>query len=521
MPGMARHPRGNGTALLALLVSVVAIALVPGSGGAQDAPPDAATIRERIRSAGGAPPAFRETRVTASPDGTVTTLTHVQRGEEFRDVAVQGPFHTERGSAHGVSWRQNDNGQTIVVGRTNAGRAEREPPATVVRVHTPIDAYVLATLDAAGFGLKRYVDPVTWRLLRTEAIGPNGTIATTFDDVREDHGRTFAHHWHTDDGDARTTNDTVVTAYDPGDVATPELAIPPSRRNLVEFPPAVRTVALPAQFGRAHIVVRVTIGGRGLDFLLDTGASGIFIDAAVAHELGLEAYGQRSTVGAGRYATARTIVREMRVGDLVMHDVAAQTIPQGWNESGGMKSVGLLGYDFLAELGVTIDYEHEQVTVVRRSDFQPPTDPHTTALDVRLGGGQPFATVSVNGAVGDRFVLDTGGAGPLLVSDAFASRHPEALRDGGGVVRAVPLALHGVGGAIGTRAFRIANLRVANVRFTDVVGYRITSRDANAVPTDGNLGPDFFRLFTVGLDYANDRIYLEPNASGRAAIGFE
>ena len=45
---------------------------------------------------------------------------------------------------------------------------------------------------------------------------------------------------------------------------------------------------------------------------------------------------------------------------------------------GTVKVVGLLGFDFLAELGVTIDYERKRVTVVpamptfRRRRFTPP-----------------------------------------------------------------------------------------------------------------------------------------------------
>jgi hypothetical protein len=33
------------------------------------------------------------------------------------------------------------------------------------------------------------------------------------------------------------------------------------------------------------------------------------------------------------------------------------------------------------------------------------------------------------------------------------------------------------------------------------------------------IAPEFLRMFTVGLDYGNSRIYLVPNASGRRAMG--
>ncbi|HTJ27533.1 MAG TPA: retropepsin-like aspartic protease, partial [Candidatus Limnocylindria bacterium] len=134
-------------------------------------------------------------------------------------------------------------------------------------------------------------------------------------------------------------------------VTDDELAIAPPRRMLVTFPAGVHSVVLPTTFQgyqQSRIDVRVTINGRGLDFVLDTGASGITLDATVAKQLGLPAYDTHSTTTAGRYATARTIVPEMRVGDLTMHDVAVQLIPQGWNVGSEVKEVGLLGFDFLA-----------------------------------------------------------------------------------------------------------------------------------------------------------------------------
>ena len=104
--------------------------------------------------------------------------------------------------------------------------------------------------------------------------------------------------------------------------------MPNSRRRWSTFPAGVKTVTLPSKFGRQHVVVRIMVGTRGLDFLLDSGASGITIDTDVARQLGLPAYGQQSAVTAQRYTTARTIVPEMHIGDLVMRDVAVQIVPQ-------------------------------------------------------------------------------------------------------------------------------------------------------------------------------------------------
>jgi predicted aspartyl protease len=498
--------------------------LVPLAAARADEPvPDAAAISQKMRAASGPVPAvLRQSIVTESSDGSNVTRLRFQRGSDYRDVVDDGPFHTERGSVKGEAWHENENGQ-VVIEQPDPSEPVREATTTTVsRVHAPVEAYLIATLTSRGSGTKDYVDPATWHLVRREVIGSNGTIVTVYDDFRDDHGRSFAHHWRIDNAVTRTTSDSRVTLFEPDAVGESDVAIPVPRRALVEFPAGQQSLELPTKFAPfGHIYVRVMAGDRGLDFILDTGSYGIAMDETVAKELGITPYGEHSTVTAARHTIARAVVPELRVGGLRMRNVMVHLEPQGWQEQYGVKAVGLLGFDFLAELGVTIDYEHQRVTVVRGEHYRPPPDPHTTSLDVRLGTGQPMATVSVNGASADRFVLDTGGVGTFLIHDYFARRHPEAIRDEGAGARRRPLRFIGIGGAFDVRAYQIKSLKLANINFSEFVGYRVISSGSYAGPTDGVIAPDFLRLFTLGLDYGNARIYLTPNAAGRRAMGIK
>lgn len=487
---------------------------------ADDAAPDAAAIREHVRVAAARPHAFHRTTVTTTSNGTTTTVRYAERGDEWREIVERGPFHTESGKTPTEQWHQNDNGQTVI-DEPDPGAAKADPTTTkVTRVHAPVEAWLIAELNKRGYGSREYIDPDSWHVLREEDVTANGVVATVYDDFRTDGGRVFAHHWKTDNAYARTTSETRVTAYDAGDVPAADVAMPDSRRHLVTFPNGVRKVTLPAKFGRQHIIVRIMVGTRGLDFLLDTGASGITIDNDVARQLGLTPYGQRSAVTAQRYTTARTIVPEMRIGDLVMRDVAVQMVPDTDEIEPGYKAVGLLGFDFLSELGVTIDYEKQVVTVVPEPDYVAPQGPRVFPLDVRIGDGSPYANVKINGALSERFILDTGGAGTFMIFDAFVRKHPEALVDkgGGGDVRDVRY--YGVGGAIDTRPYQLSSVKLGNLNFQDFVGFRVMSAQSyDWGGDDGIIGTDFLRLFTVGLDYANGRVYLVPNATGRKAMG--
>jgi predicted aspartyl protease len=487
---------------------------------ADDTPPDAAAIREHVRVAAAVPDAFRRTTVTTSSDGTTTTRRYAERGDEWREIVDQGPFHTESGKTKTAEWHQNDNGQTVI-DEPDPGNAASDPTTTTVtRVHAPVEAWLVAELNKRRQGTRIFVDPETWRVVRRETVTANGTIATVYDDFRADGGRVFAHHWSTDNAYSRTMSETRVTAYDASVVPADAVAMPSSRRHLVAFPNGVSSVTLPTKFGRQHVIVRLMVGTRGLDFLLDTGASGITLDNEVAQQLGLPAYGKRSEVVAGRFTTARTIVPELHVGDLVMRDVAVQTVPTLGEIEPGYKAVGLLGFDFLSELGVTIDYEKQQVIVVREPDYVAPQGNRVFTLDVRIGEGSPYTNVRINGALSERFILDTGGAGTFMIFDAFARKHPEALVDkgGGGDLRYVRY--YGVGGTIETRPYQLGSVKVGGLNFQDFVGFRVTSEKSYAVgDDDGLIGTDFLRMFTVGLDYAGGRVYLVPNAAGRKAMG--
>ena len=70
---------------------------------ADEAPPDAAALREHVRAAAAVPKAFRRTTVTTSSDGMTTTVRYVERGDDWREIRERGPFHLGAGtvlSAH-------------------------------------------------------------------------------------------------------------------------------------------------------------------------------------------------------------------------------------------------------------------------------------------------------------------------------------------------------------------------------------------------------------------------------------
>ncbi len=494
----------------------IVLALVPQTCRAADALPDSQTLRDRSEAAHGPVAAAYKQIIDFTGTAASGTRFIYRRGADHREIVDAGPLHTETGMYGGDRWHLNANGH-VVIDQDDPGLASKESlTTTVTRVSTPLDAYVIATLNAKGFGTREFFDPQTNYLVRREASAPNGKTITVYDSFRAFGARHLAAHWTVHDERTGTETQYTTREYAAGDVTESDIAMPTNKRRLVTYPAGQDRVVLPAVFAPGgHVLVRLTIAGRGLDFVLDTGASGITIDPGVAAALKLTIIDKaQSSENAGRFDTGEAIVPHVTVGALAMNDVVMSVLPLA-SEEAGAKEVGLLGFDFLCESGITIDYENKIVTAERYGTYTAPQDPKSIALDVRLGTQAPLTSVTINGAVAERMLLDTGGVGPFMLFDYFARRHPEALPpDRGGAMQP---RFFGAGGAFNASRVELDDLTMGGISFKHFVGYRVTSAKSYAGTFDGLIGPAFLHLFDVHLDYPNGKIYLVLNATGRRA----
>jgi predicted aspartyl protease len=281
--------------------------------------------------------------------------------------------------------------------------------------------------------------------------------------------------------------------------------------SAVRFPDGVSRVSLPVRFDGTLIEVTVTIGGRPYLFFLDTGASSIYLTDVAARAMGIATFNQSKGLGvsARPVTTTQGVVPEMRIGPLTMRDVTVQVGPPiGFTPD----VVGLIGFDFLVQLGVTIDYEHRTVTVVPSAAFKPPAGSDVHILDVDLHGRTPKADVVINGVPSSNFVIDSGDGGSFLIFDSFARAHPEALP--ATTFGSDSPTSYGVGEtAITSTAYRIRDLRLGKyMHFANFIGTRTTDASpGQREPHDGLFGSGFLRYFTVYLDYADSTIYFRRN----------
>ncbi len=502
--------RALGFLFLALIVSSAAGA---AATDILETIPSIEVLRARVLSARGSPVRRERLTVQYTYGGIAGKRGTVRDGKDERIEDTYGPLTSARGEYRGQAWHQNENGETVLEQPDPGNATGESTTTTITRVTTPLDAFVIAKLNSAGNGSKEYIDPSSYRIVRLETIRPTGTSITEYDEFRTSGGYTRAWHWTVRDGHSENDAEYRVTGDDVGG-GVPNLGIPQSRRDLVEFPAGKTSVDLPVREDRGQFIVRVQIGGRGLDLALDTGASGIVLDDDVVRALGLAHYGSISNAAnAGRFLTTNSIVPEMTVGELRMHNVVVSTVPHVDADSGDYKVVGLLGFDFIGALALKLDYARGRIAAIKPDAFVAPSGTATYAIPIRLGRQIPLADVSINGVLGERFVIDTGAAGTMLVFDYFARRHREAFTEA--LFLGDQLHFQGVGGSFQTQPYHVAAAKLGNIQFTGFTIYRVTSARSFSGDLDGLLGSGLLALFAVYTDYGNSMIYLVPNDAKR------
>ena len=199
---------------------------------------------------------------------------------------------------------------------------------------TPVDAYVLSSLNNRSQGTRDYVDPKTYLTLRRERLDPHGTIVTTYDRYAKFGAQTLPAQWTVAGRRGSEIYERAERLTAP--VTDADLGIPPIKRELLTFPPGgvreqlpvttTRDVRIPERNDRFY--VHVTIGPRTVDLVLSSAAVGIELEAATAHELGLTLFNRVRPVNDGDFETETAMVPSIKIGPLEMHDVAVDIMPR-------------------------------------------------------------------------------------------------------------------------------------------------------------------------------------------------
>lgn len=429
-------------------------------------------------------------------------------GANSTAIVQSGPYTTASGVYNGQGWNQNENG--LVLLRSDFRRfadpnnqALLHPEYAVNRVsvlgltQTQPAEYVIEVNPPGGSDQYRYYDAKTFLLDRFVTFDADmHQHVTEFSDYRRVFQSVRPFRIHSYDG--RPQNDTITEtiSFERAPAGSPPVTMPVSRALYAIDNPVV----MPAVFSRSGIVVRVTIAGRGLDFLLDSGASGLAIDPGVAHQLGLTTYGLTNQTIGGDVNISRTRVPDLFVGPLHLHDVAFSVVPIS-DYAEGARIVGVLGYDFIASSVLGIDFRKSTVTLYP-SGFDT-RGFGTFALPLQLDDGVPRVQASFEGVPGF-FLVDTGAVGTVAYQT-----YVQKLKTSLPLVEQ-GMSLSAVGGVVPAQLRRLTDLEFGGIHFGDAAVFVPSSSTFNLSDYDGILGRDVLSQYQLFFDYAQRQLYIKP-----------
>lgn len=279
-------------------------------------------------------------------------------------------------------------------------------------------------------------------------------------------------------------------------------------------------VVIPFEMITRHILIKVKINNSApLSFILDTGDRVAIIDLKRAESLGLTLKGEIRVGGAGAGVLKGSTVKDASLNVLGLEgntQPVALALPLDiLKPNFGHDIDGIIGGEFIKQFVVEIDYPAHVLRFhdKERFTYAGPGE----SIPMRLNsGGHPVieADITVAGrpAVKGKFVVDIGSGGSLALHAPFVAQEHLPLPDQK-TIRAISGG--GTGGRVTGRLGRIAELRIGKFQIADTP--TLFSEDKSGAfasrEMQGNIGAQILSKFKVFLDYARDRIIIEPNAS--------
>jgi predicted aspartyl protease len=276
----------------------------------------------------------------------------------------------------------------------------------------------------------------------------------------------------------------------------------------VTFPDASDSVTLPLLIDGGHVFVKAEVGGgKELSFLIDTGAESNFIHSRIAEELGIEGEGILEAVGYGGSAGISFIrVPSLKLGGVVIEDQTWASYDLSQLRRGIPHLDGILGYDFIANFVIDIDYSGSTVTLHKPGTWNP--DEGSNRIPLGFFKKVPTTQGMLDGMQGT-FMLDTGSSNFLDLTRSYAEAHSIL---GDSEERA--LTMRGMGGDTRITLRDMDMLRLGDLEFENpTVGILLgnTGGLASIEEIDGNIGSQLFMSYGRAVfDYGDRSLYLIP-----------
>ncbi len=275
---------------------------------------------------------------------------------------------------------------------------------------------------------------------------------------------------------------------------------------------AAKKISLPFTLRRNHMILEVTLNGRKMEAILDTGMpmNGILLTRE-DDRTGLELdYTSKVNVGgaggepvAADFATGASIT----IGEIKLENQSVLAMPPV--EKKRLHVDAVIGYSLFGKYVVALDYVHQTIDLYDPKTFRPDAD--MTEIPLEMRNNYPYVHYSITQADGSEIslttTLDLGANNALML---FPDAHsPIVVPDKKLACRIGRGATDDMNGHMG----RIKSLRLGPFEFRNVLT-SYAGKDVGPVARlspEGNLGAEIMKRFDITMDYKGSRIFLKPN----------
>lgn len=273
----------------------------------------------------------------------------------------------------------------------------------------------------------------------------------------------------------------------------------------VSFVPPAVAEERPFTLPDGQVVITVTLKGREIPALLDTGATASLIDLDLAKELGIRSRQTGRTLGAsGRkiaYGYTQQIMLDLGAGPIRR---SIGTYPAG--HVFAPEGVRLLiGMDFLDAMVLSLDFQTMTMDVQPSSTFKASGGEPLTRT--RTGWRRHVLPVDVGGARAE-LLLDTAATGALHLDSGFVAK--------ASTLKALPVSSRPIVGIDGVRdhsAIVLPSVSLGGELFENVRASSGSLALWRGADMDGLVGVELLKRFNWVIDFGGQRIWMTPNAN--------
>ncbi len=264
---------------------------------------------------------------------------------------------------------------------------------------------------------------------------------------------------------------------------------------------------IPFQLIENHIYLPITINNKEQLWVLDCGAAVTVVDSSYAAGLGFSFEGPIKGQGASGTVDLYYVTLPAYAMNGIEFDaqkVLSMNIRDIFKPILGLEIAGILGYDFLSRFVTRIDYAREKISL-----YDPGVFDYTgtgKVIDSPLQDRMFSLPMTVDSVYAGQWRLDIGSAS-IDFQYPFARDHGLLDRTG------IDLVAIGAGGSQTIRVSKFSTVEIGGYAFLNPLIGIPQEEGAGAFSHStviGNIGNILLRNFVLYLDYAQQRLILEP-----------